>query len=123
MSTEQDAGVNYTDDLAQYSAQIQDKETVCNTLDSLLPHFENMRGYRWCHRLITDRNKQARVIIEKAASKLKEVTSLSEALGKEADGRFGALQRETIRDKLDVEIGVMREGRRVLQSEGMTWKG
>lgn len=109
MSTDEGTEIDYNEASTQYSAQIQDIETVCAALDTLLPHFENMRGYKWCHGLITDPNEQARVVIEKATSKLKEVTTLSEALTTAPNGRFGAFQREMVKDKLDVEMGILHE--------------
>jgi hypothetical protein len=42
---EEGAKIEYTNDLAQYSTQIQDIETVCDALYSPLPCFENTCGY------------------------------------------------------------------------------
>lgn len=53
--------------------------------------------------------EQARVVIGKAASRLEEVTLLSQAITKAPSGRIQAFQQRNIKNKIDVETETLRE--------------
>lgn len=56
--------MDYTENVLQYRTQINGIETTCAALGSLLPHFENLRGYTWAHTLIIRGTEEARVVID-----------------------------------------------------------